>query len=106
MIKMFYKKQISILTQASGTTNDYGVYIEGKETILATILADVQDYNKGLLSKQYGYDLECQYRVFCDTNSNIKEGVIVSYNDNRYKIMKIMWDDNGFMDFVIDRQED
>jgi len=103
---MFYDKQISILTQASGTTNDYGVYVEGKETVLQTIVADVQDYNKELLFKQYGYDLDCQYRLFCDTNSNIQEGVIIQYSSLRYKVMKIMWDDNGFMDFVIDRQED
>jgi|LSQX01.1.fsa_nt_gb hypothetical protein len=97
---MFYNKEIEVLGYEEGITNDYGIYVEGSETVLKTLKADVQPITKELSNKMFGYNDDVKYQVFCDVDNLIGTGAIIKYNDNKYKIMEIMkWD--NYYHFVI-----
>lgn len=99
---MFYNKKIDILTTTNGSTNEYGMYVEGTETIKATISCDVQPITRELALKEFGYEDDVEYRVFCGITSDIDTGVMVNYNNARYKVIKLMiWDD--YMDVLLDK---
>ncbi len=65
-----------------------GVYTK-TQTVreLCSFKADVQPYNGGLASKNYGLEVECQKRMFCDCNEYVTEGNYVEIAGKRYKII-------------------
>ena len=57
----FYNKDVII---AEYEIDDYTGKTE--KTVLSEIKADVQPYSGGRAREQYGLDIECQMRMFCD----------------------------------------
>jgi len=89
----FYNKQIILMTVSEGYMY-HGSWVEEGYTQLKTIACDVQPANRELIFKEYGYYIDCKYRVFCDINSIITLGCIVKYSDNYFIVDKIIvWDD-------------
>lgn len=58
-------------------------------TELCSFKADVQPYNGGLAAKDYGLEIECQKRMFCDNNVHLTEGNYVETDSKRYRIIYV-----------------
>lgn len=101
---MFYNKSLNLLTTTAGYLDDWGVYHEGEESVLKTIQCDIQPYSSELLYREYGYQEQVTKRVFCDLDSDIKNGIsVIDANNNRFKIVKIIeWDD--YMDVMLNEE--
>lgn len=79
-LAMFYDKKIDVLGN-TGYLDDNGLWVEGKNTVIKTIECDVQPYNKELAYRDYSFEEDVKYRVFCDPESLIKLGIQVSYQE-------------------------
>jgi hypothetical protein len=91
---MFYDKSVDILGETGGYVDNDGIWQEGTEDVLGTILADVQPYSRDLAYRDYGFDEQVSFRLFSDPNGLIKVGTKVQYNNDKYIINKtIPWDD-------------
>lgn len=100
---MFYNNSLEIVGVGQGTVDSLGIYQPGEETILKTIPSDIQPYSKELAFRDYNFTENVVYRFFCDIDNDIKTGTIVKYNDDRYKIVKIIpWDD--YLEGLIDNE--
>ena len=66
----FYDKTVII---AEYEIDDYTGKTE--KTVLSEIKADVQPYSGGRAREQYGLDIECQMRMFCDMSDDVKVGI-------------------------------
>lgn len=98
---MLYDKEIKVLTEEEGYTDDYGIWHDGEKQIVKTIYGDVQPYSSELLYKDYGFRVQCTKRVFCDVDSGIHEGTLLEIKEVEYKVMKIIeW--NSYMELMID----
>ena len=90
---MFYDKEIEIITD-SGYLDDNGLWVEGAHTVVKTIQCDVQPYISKLNYRDFSYDKDAKYRVFCDVDEILKLGTQVKYKNNIYYIVEIKdWDD-------------
>jgi hypothetical protein len=82
-----------------------GVVIPGKLVWVKDIDVDIQPYNKALLLKNYGYDIEVNKRVYVDYfESAINVGTVLKYTDQYGKeinlsVKIIPWDD-GYMEVI------
>ncbi len=100
---MFYDKELKVLSESEGYTDDYGIWHDGEVTDLKTIYADVQPYSSELCYKDYGYRVQCTKRVFCDIDIDIVEGTLLKIETKRFKTMKIIrWD--SYMELMIYEQ--
>lgn len=100
MSNYFYNKEIILLAETEGYLH-HGVLVEGVLTETKTINCDVQPANREQIYKDYGYYIDCKYRVFSDVDTDIKLGAKVKYKDNTYKIVKVIeWD--SYYDIFID----
>lgn len=63
----FYDKTVII---AEYEIDDYTGKTE--KTVLSEIKADVQPYSGGRAREQYGLDIECQMRMFCDMSDDVR----------------------------------
>lgn len=98
---MFYNKEIELLTQTEGYVDSKGICHDGEDIVLKKIMADVQPYSSERLYREYGYNVKCVKRVFCDLDNKIVEGMKIKYQNNFYIINKIIeWDD--YLDIMID----
>jgi len=89
----FYNKEIILLTETDGYMHR-GSWIDGSLEETKTIKCDVQPASREQIYKDYGYYIDCTYRIFCDTDNDIKIGGKVKYKDNIYDIIKLIpWDD-------------
>lgn len=89
----YYDKQLILLKETDGYMY-HGSWVEGKLEPFKTITCDVQPANREQIYKDYGYFIDCSKRVFCDIDIDIKLGMFVQYNDETYKIVKLIeWDD-------------
>jgi hypothetical protein len=99
---MFDNTRVDIIINAQGTVNDDGIYVLGEEEIPSFFFADVQPYSSELLYRDYGFQENVTKRMFCDPNNSIKVGSILSINEERYKIKKIIpWD---YWDVMLDNE--
>jgi len=90
---MFYNKEINIYAYSS-YEDEHGIDREGYNKINnGPIMVDMQPYNSEKAKKDYGYDIECTRRMFCDIIPGISEDCIVGYNNKFYEIKEIPWDD-------------
>ncbi|SHK42235.1 hypothetical protein [Desulforamulus aeronauticus] len=98
---MFYNKSLSLLTISEGTVDDLGIYHVGIETVLKTIPCDIQPYSSELLYRDYGFREQVTKRVFCNLDSDIKNGsIVIDEAGQRYMVKKIIeWDD--YMDVML-----
>ena len=95
----FYDKQIILMAETGGALV-HGSWVEGTLTEQKTIACDVQPASRDLIYKEYGYYIDCTYRVFCDPDGELKEGAIVKYNGEQFKVMKIVPWDNYYDVFI------
>ena len=96
---MFYDKEISILENI-GHFDENEYWVKGDTTIVKTIECDVQPITKELAYKEYGLNEDVKYRVFCDPDPLLKNGIQVSYLEQFaseptiFNIISIIpWDD-------------
>ena len=90
---MFYDKEIKILDN-TGHLDENGLWVEGIDEIVKTIECDVQPYNKELSYRDYGFNEDVKYRIFCDIDDLLKLGTQVKYKDENYTVVNITdWDD-------------
>jgi hypothetical protein len=92
---MFYDKEIQIYLYGDNE-DEHGITRTGYSLLKtdAPIRVDVQPYSKEKAKKDYGYDIECTRRMFCDIIPEITESAIVKYKEQFYDIQKIVeWDD-------------
>lgn len=98
---MFYDKEIELLSETEGYVDSKGIWHDGEEVTLKTIMVDVQPYSSERLHRDYGYNVKCIKRVFCDLDNDIVEGMKIKYQNDVYIINKIIeWDD--YIDIMID----
>lgn len=96
----FYNKQISLMAETGGYMY-HGSWVEGELKEAKTISCDVQPANREQIYKDYGYFIECSKRIFCDVDGDIDVGSLVKYDNQLYKVVKIIkWDD--YMDVFIE----
>lgn len=88
----FYDKTVII---AEYEIDDYTGKTE--KTVLSEIKADVQPYSGGRAREQYGLDIECQMRMFCDMSDDVKVGNRVEYDGNIYDITYVQKWDSGLV---------
>ncbi len=82
----FYKipVQIGKLTGGGGYSDS-----EKKFEVLDEIKADVQPYSGGLAQNEYGFDVQCQYRMYCAQNEHLAEGNVVQIEEQRYLVVYV-----------------
>ncbi len=82
----FYKipVQIGKLTGGSGYIDS-----EKKFELLDEIRADVQPYSGGLAQNEYGFDIQCQYRMYCAQNGHLTEGNVALIKGERHLIVYV-----------------
>lgn len=88
----FYDKTVII---AEYEIDDYTGKTE--KTVLSEIKADVQPYSGGRAREQYGLDIECQMRMFCDMSDDVKVGNRVEYGGDIYDITYVQKWDSGLV---------
>jgi len=88
---MFRDKTIEVWeSNAETTIDEYGTRSKGNPTRRKTFLGTVQPFTRELLLKKYGYDVIVTKVIYCDIDKDIKEHTILKYNDDFYKVKKIM----------------
>ena len=88
--KRFYNKDVKIIS-----IKESGAYTKTPQAVteLCSFKADIQPYNGGLAAKDYGLEVECQKRMYCDFNDNLTEGNYAEAGRQRYKIIYVEnWD--------------
>lgn len=87
--KRFYNTDVKLLE-----IKETGVYTKTHTvTELCSIKADIQPYNGGLAAKDYGLEVECQKRMFCNNNEHLTEGNYAEISGQRYRIIYVdAWD--------------
>lgn len=87
----FYNKDVTVIS-----ITETGAYTKTKEVKeLCTFKADIQPYNGGLAAKEYGLEIECQKRMYCDYNENVTAGNYVETGGERYIIIYVEHWDSG-----------
>lgn len=86
------------LYNKGATTKVNGVTIPGVLTRVKDIDCDIQPYSQALLLKTYGYNIECNKRIFVDYDIDIKIGTVFYYTNlqdiiKKYEVKTIIdWD--------------
>lgn len=98
---MFYDKILELYIEGEGHFNDRQIWVKGQLEPFKIIQCDIQPYSSELLKRDYGYDIKCTKRIFCDPDSELLLGMTVSDSHDTYKVVKIItWDD--YWDVVLD----
>lgn len=103
-INWFYDKEIEIY-EYNEYEDEYGFPKEGYKNLGNIYNVDIQPYSMEKAEKDYGYAIECNRRIYCDVIDEIKEDVLIKYNDKFYSIVKIMWDD-GYYEILLNETKD
>jgi hypothetical protein len=75
-----------------------GMVVLGVLSYVETIYVDIQPYSTALLLAQYGYNIECNKRIFLDYDTNIKIGTQLYYTNlqgivEKYEVKTLInWD--------------
>lgn len=92
MAKWFYDKDVIIFRKEEGHLY-HGSLVEGELQEVCRLICDVQPVNREQLYKEYGFQLDCSVRIWCDP-CDIRAGDVAEYAGERYKIVKVIrWDD-------------
>ena len=92
----FYDKEINIYVYKS-YTDKHSIDREGYKKINdEPIMVDMQPYSSEKAKKDYGYNIECTRRMFCDIIPEITEDCIIEFNNKFYEIKEIPWDDEYY----------
>lgn len=105
---MFNNSRLYFFEEVNGYLNDEGLWVSGSthlDALGGNIPCDKQPYSHDLAWRDYGYDGNVVYRVFCDYDNRIKLGAIVSFtwdHAEEYQIKKIVNWDNKRCEVLID----
>lgn len=92
---MLYNKEIQIYTYGD-KDDEHGISRTGYSQLVTQepIMVDVQPYSSEKAKKEYGYDIECTKRMFCDIMPEITEDAVIKYREQFFSIQAIVeWDD-------------
>lgn len=94
---MFYNKEINIYAHCS-YKDEHKINRDGYKKIDfdKPIMVDMQPYSSEKAKKDYGYNIECTRRMFCDIIPEITEDCRIEYKNKFYKIQEIPWDDEYY----------
>ncbi|MDX8367855.1 hypothetical protein [Cytobacillus sp. IB215665] len=95
-------QELILLKKSDGHLNDDGIWIDGEESTVKPISADVQPFSKDLAYREYGYDKNVVYRAYIDYDDDVILGDKVRFEDSDYLIKKIIEWDNEFMELLLD----
>lgn len=97
----FYNKEIDIFTYCK-YEDDNGFEREAYKKVNhdSAIMVDLQPYSTEKAKVEYGYDIKCTRRMFCDVIDEIKESSVIKYKNKFYKVEKIPWDD-GYYEILL-----
>lgn len=103
---MFYDKEIQIYIYGDHD-DEHGISRTGYKLVITQdpIMVDIQPYSTEKAKKDYGYDIECTRRMFCDIMQEITEDRIIKYKDKFYEITGIPWDDD-YLDVMLLEKKD
>lgn len=88
LFKRFYNTDVTVVQIKK---DDYSGEMEKKS--LNSFKADVQPYSGGKAYEKYGAQIECQFRMFCNTEDNIEVKNHVEISGEIYEITYIArWD--------------
>lgn len=90
----FYNKEIDIFTYCK-YEDDNGFEREAYKKVNhdGALMVDLQPYSAEKARTEYGYDIKCAIRMFCNVIEEITESSIIKYKRKFYKVEKIPWDD-------------
>lgn len=93
----FYDKEINIYAYFE-YEDKHGINREGYKKIEfeEPVMVDMQPYSSEKAKRDYGYDIECTRRMFCDIIPEITEDCLIEYNGKFYSVEKIPWDDEYY----------
>lgn len=92
MVKWFYNKNVTISRKSEGHIYR-GSWVDGTLETVLSMVCDVQPVNREQLFKEYGFEIDCSVRIYCDL-CDIRIGDIAEYGGQQYKIVKVIrWDD-------------
>jgi hypothetical protein len=89
---MLKRYNVVLVNSTEGSKDKYGGFVEG-EPIYKNMTVDIQPSSRELFLKTYGYDVEVNKLMFCNTDSDIKIGSIIEFNNIDYEVRSIPWDD-------------
>ncbi|AGF56459.1 hypothetical protein B0P06_005272 [Clostridium saccharoperbutylacetonicum] len=103
---MFYNKEIQIYIYGD-KKDDHGITRTGYSPLATDepIMVDMQPYSTEKAKKDYGYDIECTRKMFCDIIPQITEDCRIKYNEKFYKITAIPWDDD-YLEALLNETKD
>ena len=92
MLYLIIDNEITLKIKTAGEMVK-GVYKEGEPT-QKQIKCNVQPSSREKTYGEYGYYIDAQYSVYCYVDTDIKEGLTVTYKGNEYEIIKLVdWSD-------------
>lgn len=91
---MFYDKSIELWEKGSSSKNSIGQVVAAPPVFIKNMMVDVQPYSSEEARKDYGFDVICTKRMFCDLEDININTNIIKYKDKGYDVIKIIdWDD-------------
>lgn len=87
----FYNYMVDIYSYSDELVDENGVSIDGY-TKKDTIECDIQPIGNEKIKRDYGYDIEANFKMY--SNKDLNESNIVLWNNKTYKIQKVIpWND-------------
>ena len=90
----FYDKQVTFKSTEGEIDSVDGFYNESAAFESLTVDCDLQPVSRDDLVDESGQYIDAQYKIYCDSNSFIKQCETLVYCDDEYEIKHIVdWDD-------------
>lgn len=91
---MFYDKEIELWKKGTSTKNSIGQMINEPPVFIKNIMVDIQPFSTEEVKKEYGFDIECTNRMFCDLEDININTSIIKYKNKDYEVTKVIeWDE-------------
>lgn len=82
--KRFYDTAVSVYSE-----NDGGYDLTASDTLLGSVMCDVQPYDADTDSNIYGLSENKAYKLYCDKNDLIKNGRRVILDGEQFRIVRV-----------------
>lgn len=80
----FYDREVSVYCEQNS-----GYDTVGEDTLLGTVICDVQPYDADTQSNIYGLSDNKAYKLYCSENDLIKSGRRVRLNGGLFRIIRV-----------------
>lgn len=101
---MYYDKEVDIF-QYEEYKDEHKILRERYRKVKTEFMVDIQPYSSEKANRDYGYSIQCTRRMFCDIIPEIKENILIRFNNEFYSIVKIPWDD-GYFECLLNKTKD